>query len=93
MLELSLGGRVGASPSSQNGKGHSWQSVQPGQRPRFSKELMLLENYRQLFGLDQSMRSGGPGERRGWVKLDLPALATTAPVIHVPSITYLGYWQ
>lgn len=79
---------MGASPSGQNGKGHSWQSVQPGQRPRILKEPMLLESYRQSFQLGQGIRSGGPGERTGWLKLDLPPLATTAP-----SISYLGYWQ
>lgn len=84
---------MGASPSSQNGKGHSWQSVQPGQRPRILKEPILLENYRQFFQLDQGIRSGGHGERRGWLKLDLLPLATPAPVIHVPSISYLDYCQ
>ena len=41
-VELSLGGRAGASPSSRNGEGHSWQSMQPGSRSRIVEEPRAL---------------------------------------------------
>lgn len=56
--ELGLEGRVGALPSSQSGKGHSWQSVQLGWRPRIVKEPHAL-------GEPQAVLSAWPGVRRG----------------------------
>ena len=87
-VEWGLGQAVGV------GKGVLYRGCNLGKGPGFERAQCSWRITGRSFSSTRVLGVGGSGERRVWrggLRLDLPPLTTTAPVIRVPSISYLDY--